>query len=338
MMKLNNTISLVVLNYNGKEHLKEYFSSVTTQSKKPDAVYLMDNGSTDGSIAYVKKHFPWVTIISYTKKNLGTAGSSNYAFKKVKTDYVVFQSNDIRLDIHCIENLHRAILKLPQAGIVTSVLLQYGKDPHTKKHHIDNAGGIVDRYGFGMQQYPNQIIDSIPNWGEVFFSYGGSFIISSALFRKIGGYDDRYFTLNDDIDLSWRARLYGYHIYYTSDSVVYHKVSATLGIRYDRPIKRYWSERNMLRTVLKNYRIRDFLTRFPVYILLYIAQMIFLLYKKKWRLIGANGKAVLWNIWYFPDTVTYRRQIKKRISQTVEPYLYPGSLKIKLFSAFQKAF
>lgn len=332
-----NSIAVIVLNYNGKQHLKEYFDSLLSQSLAPDEMILMDNGSTDGSVEFVENNYPQITIIEYRKKNLGTTGSSNYAFRFTKSEYVIFQSNDIRLDKDCVKELLKAIKTYPNAGIVSSVLVKYIKDEKTGKYHVDNAGGIMDQYGMGMQKYPDVPFTQIPEKGEVFFSYGGSFIIKRDLYKKVHGYDDIYFTLNDDIDLSWRVRLKGYRIFYTKKSFVYHKVSATLGILYDRPKKRFWSERNILRTLIKNYSSSDFFTRFPVYLVLTFGQIGYLLYRRKWSLAWVNILAILWNIVYLPDTLLKRSQIGNRYTHTIEKQLIAKSLKLELFHAFSKA-
>ncbi|MBI2641803.1 glycosyltransferase family 2 protein, partial [Candidatus Roizmanbacteria bacterium] len=226
-------VSLVVLNYNGLLHLKEYFDSVFKQTLIPDEIIMFDNLSKDGSREFVKENYTKVKIITEDSYNTGTAAGSNIAFSHSSGDYVVFQSNDIKLERNCIKELVRILDANKDVGIATSVLLNYYKDQKTGEHLIDNAGGIVDIFGFGMQKYPGMRRETIPESGEVFFTYGGSFIIRRSLFEKIGGFDKRYFTLNDDIDLSWRARLQGYRVMYSKKSIVYHKVSATLGKLYN---------------------------------------------------------------------------------------------------------
>ncbi len=330
------TVSLIVLNYNGVKHLKEYFTSVFNQTVVPDEVIMLDNLSTDGSSEYVEKYFPQVRIVRNTY-NAGTAQGSNIAASSAKGDYLIFQSNDMRLDRHCIEELAKTINKEKEVGIVTSVLLNYSPDRKTGEHFIDNAGGIADVYGFGMQNHPFISIKKIPNKEEVFFSYGGSFIIPRKLFNKIHGFDNRYFTLNDDIDLSWRVRLLGYKIIYTKKSIIYHKVSATLGTLFNRSIKRYWSERNALRTILKNYDNISLVKRLPVYFLILFGEMGYFIYRRRFSLFMADLKALLWNIVYLPETILERIKIQKlKKRNNIEKIMIHSSLKLKLFGDFKK--
>ncbi len=330
-------VSLVVINHNGQKHLREYFLSIFKQTLIPDEVLMIDNASTDDSIEYVKKYFPKVKIIA-NKHNSGTAEGSNIAFKHSKGDYVIFQSNDIRLDKNCVKELVKTLAKNPKIGIVTSVLINYYQYAKTHKKIIDNAGGDADIFGFGTQKYPFKKLGTIPKQEEVFFSYGGSFIIRRKIYEKVGGFDQRYFTLNDDIDLSWRVRLLGYQVVYNKESVVYHKVSATLGLLFDRATKRYWSERNNLRTLLKNHKLINLAKILPLYFSLLLGEMGYFLYRRRFSLFFSYIKALAWNLYYLPETLVLRQRIQKiKTNQDVDRLLIRRSLKLKLFNDFKKA-
>ncbi len=330
-------ISLIVINYNGRKHLGEYFRSVFKQTLIPDEILMIDNASTDDSIEYVRRYFPQVNIIA-NKHNSGTAAGSNIAFKYTKGDYVVFQSNDIRLDKNCFKTLVATLAKNPKIGIATSILINYHHFAKTGENLIDNAGGEADVFGFGTQKYPGKKLESIPKQEEVFFSYGGSFIIRRKIYEKVGGFDQRYFTLNDDIDLSWRVRMLGYRVVYNRESIVYHKVSATLGPLFNRSIKRYWSERNSLRTIIKNHSLARLGQILPLYFGLLLGEMGYFLYRRRPSLAFSYLKAVAWNIYYLPETLTLRCQIQKmKTDKDVNRLLIKRSLKLKLFNDFKKA-
>lgn len=326
----NKKVSLVVLNYNGKEYLEECFSSIFSQTSIPHEIFLMDNGSSDGSVEFIKRKFPKVKIIEEKTKNFGTAGSSNIAFSKTSGDFVIFQSNDIKLDKNCVCELVRTLEQNPQIGICTSVLLNY------KTHLIDNAGGDADIFAYPMQKYPNRNIRDIPDTEEVFFSYGGSFIVRRKIFEKAGGLDARYFTLNDDVDFCWRAGLLGFKIVYNKKSFVYHKVSATLGKLYDRPIKHYWSERNTIRTFLKNQDLFHLILFLPLYFIIFFGEIAYLLFRGKFSLAFADLKAILWNIIYLPETLLLRFKIQSGKTGDVYSRLKKTSYKLHLFHDFSK--
>ena len=323
-------MSLVVLNYNGKHHLKDYFTSVYKQTYLPDEVIMFDNLSRDGSREYVARYFPKVKVFTEDRYNTGTANGSNVAFSYTKGDYVIFQSNDLRLDPHCIEELVKCIESDKKIGICTSVYVRYKPD---KKGDliIDNAGGHLDKYGFGMQNYPEKTLREIPEKGEVFFSYGSALIITRNLYKRLGGFDDRMFTLHEDIDFSWRVRLLGYKIFYTKKSFVYHKGSATLKLRR-RALLRYWSERNSIRTFIKNADLFHILKVAPMYILLLAAEMAYFLYRGNIALFFADFRAILWNIFYLPETLFLRYKIQSTKKKNNSNDLFSNSsFKLKLF-------
>lgn len=331
---MKDTISLIVLNYNGKDLLKEYFDSVFTQSKIPDEVIMLDNNSTDNSVSFVEKKYPQVKIIK-NPINEGTAGGSNTAFTYAKGKYIIFQSNDMRLEKNCVKGLYEAITSNKNIGICTSILLKYTPDSKGI-HRIDNAGGIVDIFGFGMQKYPTKLLEEIPEQESVFFSYGGSFIIRRELFKKVKGYDERFFTLNDDIDLSWRVRLLGYNIIYTKKSLIYHKVSATLGPLFERPIKRYWSEKNTIATLIKNHTPSMLLINGTIYMFLLLGEMAYFMYRGRFNLFWADFKAMLWNIKELPETIRMRMTIQKLAKKNLKLPFEKRSLKLSLFNEFKK--
>lgn len=337
-MRKQNSISLIVLNHNGLEHLDEYFTSVFRQTFIPNEIILFDNGSTDGSIEYVSKKFPRVKIIK-NRFNAGTAQGSNIAFNHTTSDYVIFQSNDIRLDRNCLKALIESVSRDPMIGICTSVVLYYGKDSKGK-YRIENAGGLIDRFSFNWPAYNAKEIRTIPKVGEIFLTYGASFIIRRELFKRIDGFDEALFTLNDDVDLSWRVRLQGYRVVYTADSIVFHKGHSTLGPIFSRAQKRYWSERNCLRTLLKNYSIISLLRYLPGYLGILLGEMTFYLYRGRFDLFFAVLKALGWNLYQLPDTRKKRQKTQKsrKVSdQEITKLMHRKSFKLLYRNAFKKS-
>jgi len=331
---MKNRVSLVVLNYNGLHHLEEYFTSVFSQSRVPDQVIMLDNNSTDTSREYVKKSFPQVTVV-HNKTNEATAGGSNRGFEHAVGDYVIFQSNDLRLDKNCIKRLVDVMEENPLIGICTSVFIKY--DVANKGiREVDNAGGIEDVYGFGMQKYPNELLVNIPQQEEVFFSYGSSFIVRRDIYKRVGGFDERYFTLNDDIDLSWRIRLLGLRVVYDKRSFVYHKGSATLGTLFQRSRKRYWSERNACATLLKDASVLHLIRYLPFYFILLFAEIGYMMYRRKYTMSFAIVKAIAWNIKELPRTLSLRMKVE-RLDKNVESQLQTSSFKLKLANGFRSS-
>ncbi|MFA9288575.1 MAG: glycosyltransferase family 2 protein [Weeksellaceae bacterium] len=332
-------VSLIVLNYNGIDMLEEYFTSVFAQTRVPDEIIMLDNASVDGSREYVQKKFPKVTIVA-NPINEGTSKASNTAFKHASGDYVIFQSNDLKLEKHCVEALVTNLDNHADVGICTSVLMQYRLTAGNKELLVETAGGVMDMFGFASHNHYLDKIKTLPAEAESFLCFGASFIIRRKVFEKIKGFDNTFFTLNDDIDLCWRTRIVGYKVMFSRDSLVYHRGQATLG-RPDvkRFQKRFWSARNNLRTVIKNYSNLQILTLFPVYMLMLIAEAGYFLLRGKWTLFKADIAAIGWNIMMLPDTLKERVHIQKLWSsnQQVTNTWIKKSLKLEMFPVFHKA-
>lgn len=331
---MSKKCSVIVLNYNGKQFLGECLSSLKGQSYSDYRVYVVDNASTDGSAEFIKSNFPEVGVIEATE-NFGTAEGSNVGVRKTEGEYIILTSNDIRVDKYCIENLVKTMKEDPKIGICTSKLLRYDPDPKTGKYLIDNTGGIIDKFAFPMVLHTNEVSqENEEKVEEVFFSCGGCFIIRRELFNKISGFDSKYFTLSDDVDLSWRVRLAGYKVAVNHSAIIYHKVSATLGPLFARAQKRFWSERNNLRTILKNYELSTLIFILPQYFLLLLMEACFYLVILRFDLFFAIVKAVWWNIINFADTKTMRQKVNSfRIirDKSLSDKICKGSIKIKMF-------
>ncbi len=306
-------VAAIVLNYNGKQFIDDCLSSLHPQKQTYEdyQVYVLDNASTDGSVEYIEKKYSWVNVIR-NERNDATAEGSNIGARKTKSEYIVFMSNDIKADRNCLKYLVETLAEDEAIGLCSSKLLRFEKDEKIGKYLIDNVGGNLDIYGFGS---PRGVGETGGKWEEkkdVFFSYGGSFIIRRKLFEKAGGYDQKYFTLGDDVDLSWRIRLLGYRVVVNPASFIYHKGSATLGPLYQRPQKRYWSERNTLRTLLKNYEGKSLLLILPKYFLIEMMEMVFFLFlKRQPKVTFAIIKTFFWNLINLPSTLKERARVQK---------------------------
>lgn len=249
MAKLT-TVSIIILNYNGKELLSECFSSLLKLDypKELIEIILIDNGSSDDSVMFMKEYFPNVKIIQ-NSENLGFAKANNIGIKNAKGKYVALLNNDMRVNENWLKELIIPLIDDNSIGITSSKILNW---EGTK---IDYAGAGISFSGFGYQR----------GFGKEFFLYnepeyclfpcGGSMAMSKNLFLMFGGFDDDYFAYYEDVDLGWRCWIYGYSMLYVPESIVYHKKSQSITkvkIKYA-----YLLEKNALCTIFKNYEFKN---------------------------------------------------------------------------------
>ncbi|MEM2971945.1 MAG: glycosyltransferase family 2 protein [Candidatus Bathyarchaeia archaeon] len=240
-------VAVLVINYNGKHYLRECFESLKNQTYSDYDVYVIDNGSVDGSVEYVKMHFPWVKIIAF-RENLGFAKAYNEAIKVVDADFVALLNNDTRVDKKWLQELVSAILSDNLITAVGSKILLYD-NPQLLNHagaKITPAGGGFD---IGLYQRNHEKYDKKREVGAV---CGAAMLVRKNLFMKIGGFDENFFAYFEDVDFCWRALLYGFKILYVPTSIVYHKLGGSWG-RSLSPERVFLGERNRLLSVIKNF-------------------------------------------------------------------------------------
>jgi GT2 family glycosyltransferase len=158
-------------------------------------------------------------------------------------------------------------------------------------------------------------------------------LIRKSVLEEVGGMDPRTLTLADDIDLCWRIRLMGYEIVVDTKTIIYHRLSATLN-SFARETKRYISERNTLRMLLKNYSARSLIRVLPVYFSLIFSEILFFVIMRKSRLAKADLRAIRWNLENLTDTLRERLKVQKmrKISdKEIRSLMNPYSFKLAYF-------
>ncbi len=241
-------VTVVVPNWNGKAVIGQCLRSLKKQSLPADIV-VVENGSTDGSAAYIKKNFPSVELIQLDK-NYGFAGGVNRGIEHAleqKADYIALFNNDATADKYWLEKLVKRMQLGPKIGIVTGKLLQQSKTAPK----IDSTGDQYSTWGLPFPRGRNQTNTGQYNQVEfVFAATGGASLYRAGLFRDIGLFDEAFFAYYEDVDLSFRAQLAGWQIVYEPGAVAYHQIGATsskLG-----QFTRYHTLKNFYYLYLKN--------------------------------------------------------------------------------------
>lgn len=246
-------VSILILNYNGKEYLKDCLTSVLSQTYSDFEVILFDNCSTDGSVEHVKENFSdsRIKIIS-SKTNLGFSGGNNEALKNAKGDMIVLLNNDTVVDKDWLGELVKCLNESDYAGMVQSLVITEGIP---KKYYDKN--GTINLFGHNIME----VFDINENGiGEIFQVNGCSLVIKRELLNKLGGlFPDEYFAYAEDTYLSFKVKFAGYNIYHNAKSIVQHKGGATMS-KYRSEFVTFYQERNRLLNFLlffsDNFRIK----------------------------------------------------------------------------------
>jgi GT2 family glycosyltransferase len=216
-------ISLVIVNWNGGQFLEACLGAVAAQQDVDFEIILVDNGSRDGSVDFVRSRFPAVRVVALPR-NFGFAGGNNAGAGAARGRYLAFLNNDTVADPRWLRALRDGLDEDAGFALATSRIV-YMHDPTV----IDSAGDGVFRWGGAFKRYHGAAASRAERSEEVFGVCGAACMMPRAVFDELGGFDEDFFVSHEDVDLSFRARLRGYRCRYVADAVVRHHGSATMG-------------------------------------------------------------------------------------------------------------
>ena len=313
-------ISVIILNWNGRDLLQRYLPSVVKNSDYPHVkVYVADNGSTDDSVAMIEQDFPTVNVIKL-EKNWGFAEGYNRAIQAVDSEYVLLLNSDVRVTPHWLEPLERAMDENQELAAVQPKLLADSNPTYFE--YAGACGGFVDKYGypFCRGRILGEIEEDKSQYNDlcnVFWCSGAAIMVRRELYLKVGGLDGAFFAHMEEIDLCWRILRLGFKMAAVPESVVYHLGGGTLPMNHPHKLKLNY--RNNLLMLYKNLTGEAFRRLMFVRFFMDVASlMIFLLTGE-----GANAKSVV---------QAYREfwKMKRKYSHAERSeklgVIYPGSI------------
>ena len=284
------SIAVVILNWNGLNLLKTYLPSVVKYSKQAQ-IYVVDNASTDTSIAYVKSNFPDVKCIQ-NAVNTGYAGGYNTGLKYVDEDIFILLNNDVEVTKEWLEPIKNIFETRQNIAVIQPKILDARQPSHFE--YAGAAGGFIDYFAYPYCR--GRIFSSIEKDigqydkdAEIFWASGACMAVRKNIFREVGGFDETYFAHQEEIDLCWRIFNRGLQIWFCHQSVIYHLGGATLD--NISPQKTFLNFRNSLFNILKN-------TTFPKSLFILVIRLILdglaclrFLFSGQWKQIFAVLRA-----------------------------------------------
>ncbi len=245
-------VAVVILNWNGTQLLEQFLPAMIKYTGNDTEIYVADNASTDGSVAFIKTNFPQVKIIQNTS-NGGYAKGYNDSLKHIKADIYALVNSDIEVTDNWIQPIINEFVNSSTTAIIQPKILDF-KD-NTKFEYAGAGGGFIDFYGYPYCR--GRIFTSLENdeqqyndTTEIFWASGACFFIRSKVYHQLGGFDEQYFAHQEEIDLCWRVQNQNYTVKYVGTSTVYHVGGATL--HEASPRKTFLNFRNSLFSVIKN--------------------------------------------------------------------------------------
>ncbi len=236
--------------------LRKFLPSVIANTTDADII-VADNGSTDDSLTVLEQEFPSVATI-VLDQNYGFAEGYNKAIEKVDAEYIVLLNSDVETPEGWLQPLVAYMDANPDCAACQPKLLAY--HDHASFEYAGGSGGFIDCFGypfcrgriFSTVEKDNGQYDDIV---DIHWATGACMMVRKDVYTQSGGLDARFFAHNEEIDLCWRMRLFGYRIACVPQSWVYHVGGGTLP--QGNPRKTYLNFRNNLTMLYKNLPERD---------------------------------------------------------------------------------
>ncbi len=336
---MNFLVAIVILNWNGKKYLETFLQSVIQYSNSTDnKVFVVDNNSSDGSVEYVRSHFPEVEIIQF-QVNYGFAKGYALSLPKINAKYYLLLNSDVEVSENWLDPMIHMLEKDPKIAAAMPKIKSY-----TRKNYFEYAGaggGFIDKYGYPFCQ--GRILSEIEkdtgqyNEGrEIFWASGACMFLRSEAYSKTGGLDGDFFAHMEEIDLCWRLKRLGYKIYYCPESQVYHVGGGTLP--NDNSRKLYYNYRNNLYLLFKNLGRIQLLTIMVPRLLLDCISLSLYLFQGKFSFSMSVIRAHIRFYINLPRLVNKRRIFNKIIGKNTVDQTYNKSIVMSFFLKGKKHF
>ena len=217
--------TIIIPNYNGLSFMEPCFEALEKQTTKDFKILVVDNGSTDGSVEWLKeREIPSI----FLPENTGFSGAVNVGIRAADTPYVILLNNDTKVAPHYVEALERAMDRSEKIFSVSSKMIQmYHPD------RLDDAGDMYSLLGWAYQRGVGRDLTHYRRSSRVFSACAGAAIYRREVFEEIGYFDEMHFAYLEDIDVGYRARIAGYDNIYCPAALVWHVGSGTSGSKYN---------------------------------------------------------------------------------------------------------
>jgi GT2 family glycosyltransferase len=250
-------VGIVIVNWNGRRWLEQFLPALMSGETDLFDVFVVDNASSDDSVAFLAMQYPEVKILQQTT-NLGFAAGNNAALPVVQNPYILLLNSDVEVT----EGWLKPLLLTMQLDLELAAVQPKIRAWHARGHfeYAGASGGFIDAYGYPFCR--GRIFDVLEaDQGQydtpmdVFWTSGACMLIRKEVVDKIGLFDDTFFAHMEEIDFCWRAQNHGWKLAVVPTSTVYHVGGGTLP--KGNPRKVYYNFRNGLLMLLKNLPSRS---------------------------------------------------------------------------------
>jgi hypothetical protein len=321
---MNDLISIIIVNWNGKKWLERCFDSLSKQTYKNFEVVFVDNNSTDSSVEFTKENYSWVRVVQ-NDTNAGFAGGNNLGIQNARGAYILLLNSDTWCENDFLEKI---VASFHENGCDVLGVTETEYENHHYKHYIMS----LDPFGYFVT-----IKNDIDNV-EPFYISGACVFFPKTLYQETGGLDADFFMYCEEIDWFWRLHLFKKKVYQDQNIFIHHAGGGSIGsgIKYQTF---FWRNQNILQMLLKNYAWYSLVLVLPIYFLQNIFEILAFLIFLKPKIAWSYVDGWRFNIKHFPSTLKKRKWIQNnRLVGDLEimKKMYFGSGKLRhLFQYFK---
>ena len=223
-------LSVIIVNYNVKHFLEQCLYSVLSSREVDTEIIVVDNQSSDGSMAFLPKKFPQVKFIE-NRENLGFAKACNQGLAAAGGEYILFLNPDTIVTENCFRDSINFLAARPEAGGLgirmidgSGNFLKESKrafpSPLTSLYKLFGLARLFPRSAVFSKYHLGQLSEQQNN--EVDVLAGAYMLIKKKVLDTTGGFDENFFMYGEDVDLSYRIQQAGYKNFYFADNHIIH--------------------------------------------------------------------------------------------------------------------
>jgi GT2 family glycosyltransferase len=290
-------VTVGIVNYNGVQHLPATIRSLRSMQYPIERMLMADDGSTDGSVDFIRRHFPEITVIRMHQNTKRANYLRNVLLRKAGTRLVFLIDNDLNFDAHCLDELVRQMHQLPDAAMCTARVMEK-EDPK----RIYSDGNVLNYICNSISENRGELAEGKSRIPKVSIGCIGNQLVDKEKAALIDFHDeDMSVGWGDDGEFHHRLLMVGYKTYLIPAAIAYHS-RKTQGFRTVAQVK------NRAFFILKNYSFKTVCLIFPALVVYEICIILFLIIKKD---IGAYGFSIKEIISHLPRTMRKRSTIQR---------------------------
>jgi GT2 family glycosyltransferase len=307
------SVLVLLVATNGRPWLADAIAGIQAQTWDDLDVLAVDNHSTDGSRALLRAAFGDERIVTLDRRvgygRALAAALKVVADRRIEADAFLLLHDDVAMDPTCVEAMVAALAR-ERVGIVGAKLVEWD-DPGV----LQEVGLTTDRYGRLFNPLERGELDQGQHDGlrEVLFASSACLLVLRRVVEEVGLFDLRYVAMRDDLDFCWRARLAGFRSVVTGAARARHALASYRDLR-PGPVgghTRYFGERNMIASLLKNYSLPSLALALPVTLLGSLLAAVLFLATGRRRAARQTLAALQWNVAHLPSTLRARARAQR---------------------------